>query len=192
MLSWEFQQFYPAWLAKADQYRTDDLKQLFDKFFTLYVLYNRVYAEATFQMSRDGRIPQPKNDRFPDAKAATDYIIQFLGAKFLNSALDADEPCNLALLRICELIEQERFHILLDIVTGIPRRDDDVALAQSLRSRNTSRRAKAIVRTVYAIRCNLFHGHKEFAGVQSQLLLPVTTVLRKIIELVFTKLESSH
>ena len=71
MLSLEFQEFFQKWIEKADQYGTAEIRELFDKFFTLYVLYNRIYAEATFEHARNGGIDLTHQRFFPDSKAAT-------------------------------------------------------------------------------------------------------------------------
>jgi hypothetical protein len=74
-LSFEFTEFVRNWERKANEYDTSDLGNCFDKFFTLYVAFNRIYAEATFTLARNGKI-QLNNDRpFPDKKAATAYFL---------------------------------------------------------------------------------------------------------------------
>jgi len=75
MLNSEFTEFYRRWKEKAEGYRDENLKDVFDKFFTLYVLYNRLYAEVTFQMAKDNLINLTDRNNFPDKKAAK--IIRF-------------------------------------------------------------------------------------------------------------------
>jgi hypothetical protein len=66
MLSPEFHRFHADWLAKADQYTGADLQSAFDRFFTLFVIYNRLYAEATFQLAREGKLNLARKTAFPD------------------------------------------------------------------------------------------------------------------------------
>ncbi len=188
MLSWEFQEFYRIWLEKAENYSNSDLRDLFDKFFTLYVLYNRVYAEATFELARNNQINLQNRERFPDSKAATTYIVHFLGAKELVNAFENDPSCCEALNKIGKLIEHEHFYIKLDLVTGKPQPERDIELLNLLRSNESNKKATAITEIIYAIRCNTFHGHKQFTGVQSKILLPVTIILKKLIQVIYLKL----
>lgn len=192
MLSGEFRQFYAAWLRKADDYGDHELRELFDKFFTLYVLYNRVYAEATFELARTGKIRLANRNGFPDSRVAIHYVVQFLGARQLIQAIESDQSSSQALQKICKLIENGDFHILLEIASGAPRREEDLELLVSLRSANAGQRARAITRTIYAVRCSLFHGHKQFVGVQRELLIPVSAVLRRLIESIYAKLSSNN
>ena len=57
-LSSNFVQFIRGWTTKAESIRLHDhdLASYFDKFFTLFVIYNRLYTEATFTLWRDGRV----------------------------------------------------------------------------------------------------------------------------------------
>ena len=89
------------------------------------------------------------------------------------------------------LIEKEKFHILLDLITGDSNRQKDLELLELLNSDIAADKAKAITKVVYAIRCNLFHGHKQFAGVQVEILVPVTTILKRIVECLYNKLKTT-
>ena len=84
----EFSKFVTDWLTKANKIQLSSTATYFDKFFTLYVAYNRLYAEATFTLNRNDR---SKWKSFPDHKAATDYILQFMGAENFISEIKKDE-----------------------------------------------------------------------------------------------------
>ena len=191
VLSPEFNQFYQSWLEKAERYYGYDLRDYFDKFFTLYILYNRLYAEASFVLARSGRIDLSKRTSFPDSKAAKEYVLQFLGSEKLLSVLEGDPESNGAMETIVSLIEEERFHIKLDMVYGRPQKDKDLELLKSLRSRSSNKRARAVLDTIYPIRCNMFHSQKGFHRVQIEILRPVTLILRKVVELLYRELSSS-
>ncbi len=190
MLSPEFNEFYKSWLEKAEQYNNYDLRDYFDKFFTLYILYNRLYAEATFVLARSGGIDLSKMTSFPDSKAAKEYVLQFLGSEKLLSVLEGDPESKRAMETIGSLIEEERFHIKLDMVDGRPQKDKDLELLKSLRSRSGNKRARAVLDTIYSIRCNMFHSHKGFHQIQVEILTPVTLILRKVVELLYQELSS--
>jgi hypothetical protein len=191
VLSPELNEFYRSWLRKAEHYSYAELSGYFDKFFTLYILYNRLYAEATFVLARREKINISKRTSFPDSQAAKEYVLQFLGSEKLLSVLESDPESRLALTTIVSLIEEERFHINLDMVYGRPQRDKDLELLKSLRSRSINEKALAVLDTIYSIRCNMFHSHKGFHQVQIEILKPVTLILRKVVELLYQELSSS-
>lgn len=200
-LSYEFEEFYNNWMAKAAEYGIGELRDCFDKFFTLFVVYNRLYAEVTFTLVRAGRIHRLRRDInnlgtmrkiFPDRKAATQYLQQYLGSENIIDHLESDDAAANALNTICNLLDNGRFYIKLDALTGERRRLEDERLLSNLRTTNSGFRASAILDLVYSIRCNMFHGHKSFQGVQIDLLQPVITILEKLIELIFQKLSNEQ
>lgn len=190
MLSSEFQYFYKSWLQKADQYGDADLKQCFDKFFTLFVVYNRLYAEATFTLARKGRINLANRSSFPDSKAAKYYVQQYLGSANLLSKLEDNDESKQAIETIGNLIEDRIFNIKLDMMTGSSQREADLKLLESLNSTNKLQRAHAILDIIYSIRCNMFHGHKGFTEIQVDILRPTIVILENIIKALYGKLST--
>jgi len=85
-LSLEFTAFCRAWRTKVQGYSLDVPRDAFDRFFTLYVAFNRLYGEATFRLARRGVLKL--KDRFPDSKGAQEYVVQFCGAKRLCQKID--------------------------------------------------------------------------------------------------------
>ena len=199
MLSTEFQDFYHNWINKAKEYGTNEVRECFDKFFTLFVIYNRLYAEVTFTLVRAGRIPRLKNDiihprrprrNFPDRMAATQYLQQYLGSHNIINKLDNNIDTTDALNTIYSLLGNRLFYVKLDALTGKRQKSQDEILLGNLRSINSSIRAGAVLDLVYSIRCNMFHGHKGFQRVQIELLQPVIIILEKLIELIYQKLSN--
>ena len=178
MLSPEIERFCTEWLAKAAQYNDDNVEGCYDKFFTLFVVFNRLYAEATFELARQGQISISPNRSLPDRKGATEYTFAFIGQTafdhFFNEHLTAPVDA------LAMLIEQERFYIKLSILNGDPQRDKDLLLLRDLRSSGDTR-ALAVLDLVYSVRCNLFHGHKAFQPIQIALLKPTMTILYHMI-----------
>jgi hypothetical protein len=184
-MSPELNNFYINWLGKADAYTENTLSDHFDKFTSLYVLLNAQYMQVMTELVNAGK-SLPKD--FKDKKAATEYIIQYLGSKhFINKLLNDQESIT-RLNSICEIIAQERFHIILD--WGNPQRDQDIELLNSLRSRSSQAKGKAILSLLYHIRCNMFHGHKGYEQRQKDLLEPLNHLLRKTVVITFDKLNS--
>ncbi len=179
MLSPEIERFCTEWLAKSAQYNDDIVEGCYDKFFTLFIVFNRLYAEATFELARQGRISISPNRSLPDRKGATEYTLAFIGQTAFVLLLDdrLTGPVN----DLAMLIEQEIFYIKLSSPNGDPQREKDLLLLSNLRSSNNKKRALAVLDLVYSIRCNLFHGHKAFQPVQVALLKPTMTVLYHVI-----------
>ena len=180
----ELSRFVSNWLAKADAIQLKSLEDYFDKFFTLYVVYNRLYAEVTFDLDRRRQINISNKKSFPDREAATNYVLKVVGSTKLITSVTGDSDCAQALREIEQLIEGGKFSIKLNIITGCRQPDEDQNLLSRLRSStNKSARAQAILDLVYSVRCNTFHGHKGFDEIQTQILGPVIVLLKKIIEL---------
>jgi hypothetical protein len=190
-ISQEFLNFVRNWQHKSEEYNTTNLRSCFDKFFTLYIVFNRIYAEATFSLAR--RLPcQFKTSNwtsFPDRDAATAHILQFMNAENFVSGIMTDENSAAALKEIIRLIRDERFYIKLDMVTGDQQRDRDLKLLADLEGNNLATKGRAILETIYCIRCNMFHGHKGFNKVQLELLQPIIIILEKTIKIAFDKLQ---
>lgn len=178
MLSPEIERFCTAWLAKAALYNDDNVEGCYDKFFTLFVVFNRLYAETTFELARQGRITISRNRSLPDRKGATEYTFDFIGQTSFDHLFVEwlAEPVD----TLARLIEQESFYIKLASPNGDPQREKDLLLLSELRSSGKTR-ALAVLDLVYSIRCNLFHGHKAFQPIQVRLLKPTMTVLYQVI-----------
>jgi hypothetical protein len=183
MITPQFRMFYENWLAKADAYNRQDLSDLFDKFTSLYVLFNSLYIQVMTELALAGeKIPKD----YKDKKAATDYVAQYLRARHYLDRLLNDEASVNAFQAICQIIEREEFHIIIDC--NLPRRDLDLELLKYLQSRISQEKAKSILSLFYHIRCNLFHGQKNFEERQRRLLVPVNHLMRKTVVMTFEKL----
>jgi hypothetical protein len=185
-LSRELAAFCRSWRTKAEAY-PDDVRGAFDTFFTLYVVFNRLYAEATFRLARRGQVTL--RDRFPDSNGAREYVLQFCGATKLVDAWEHNPKTIDALHQIADHLRQSRFALKLNMVTGDRKPDEDRALLAALESRARNRRAKAGLEVLYAIRCNMFHGHKGFDPIQIELLRPALLLLESTIYVLQEALE---
>lgn len=186
MLSPEFENFCTNWLEKADAYGNSNHDH-FDRFFTQFVVFNRVYAEATFRLAQQGIIRIP-GDRFPDGKGAKEYILKFIGAQDYIAALGNSQRSTEAITNVVDLIRQGRFSIRLDMVHGTPQRGKDIQLMQDLLSPNAQIKGTAVLTFLYSIRCNTFHGRKDFNPVQTLILAPTNVLLRETIEIALAQL----
>lgn len=186
-LSAELRTFCHNWRTKADAYSSEDVGGAFDRFFTLYVAFNRLYAEATFRLARRGQFRL--RDRFPDSNGAQEYVVQFCGAEALTRAWEGDPDTITALHQIADHLRQGRFNLKLDMMTGAQRPAADRELLARLDSRSRNRRAQAALEVLYAIRCNMFHGHKGFEPIQLELLRPAILLLESTINVLYQALD---
>jgi hypothetical protein len=192
MLSSEFQGFYDDLLEKALRYNDDNLKECFDKFFTLFVVYNRLYAETTFVLARKGAINLRNRTSFPDSQAAKHYVHQYLGTNRIWAALQDDISSRQAIDNIVNIIDNRVFAIKLDLISGESKREEDAKLLESLKSTSHDLKVEAILDIIYSIRCNMFHGHKGFHQVQTQILFPVNRILERVVILLHGQLANDY
>ncbi len=191
-LSPEFEAFYSSWIEKAPAPQEVGLRSLFDTFFTLFVVYNRLYAETTFLLARKNEINISKRTNFPDGEAAKTYVLKYLGSLSFMQQIERSTEAVGAIESIKNLLRTGAFNIKLHMVTGDRQPEKDLALLQELESRNTNTKAKAILDMLYSIRCNMFHGHKGFHEVQSDLLRPVVILLREVVGILHSKLQQDE
>lgn len=180
----EFHNFYRNWLTKAQAYNGDNLSDHFDKFVSLYIIYNVLYMQVI-----DRLIEQEKliSRNFKDKTAATTHVLNFLKPRYYKENLLNDEVSIENLNTIKELIRNHDFNIILS--WGAPQRHQDISLGVDLNSNNTNRKLRALLTIFYSVRCNLFHGHKDFNHRQISLLIPTNKLLEKtIIILLYNKL----
>lgn len=196
-LNSQFKLLCYRWREKAKEYNNADIHQLFDKFFTLYVVYNMLYSETAAYLHRKA-ISEEKQEykldceNFPDKNAATKYVLALLTSKGLMQSLESIDATKQAIDKLKTLIDRQRspqFSICLDPVFGDEQENEDSKLMQMLYSQNTDERARAILEIIYHVRCNMFHGRKSVDPVQMELLIPLTLLLEKIIDKLYRKLD---
>jgi len=191
LISQELRGFCERWFQKAQGYQGQSIQECFDRFFTLFIVYNRLYAELTLSWARTGRI-QLRGYSLPDEKAAKKYVHCYLGTNHIWSNLQNNDQCQQAVSTIRNLLENQVFVIKLDRLRGEPRPEEDLKLLNDLRSDNKWRKVGALLDIIYSVRCNMFDGHKGFDRVQAEILVPVTILLDKLAVLLYERLGSDH
>lgn len=174
--------FYESWLNKAHGYSENSTAEIFDKFISLFIIYNFEYNQIARLLRLQG---EHIYNRYDDRKAATDWVISFIGAQNIADLLD-EQSLSEEVGKIIEIIENERFYIKLN--WGERQRNQDLKILNRLQSSNSNDKAKGILEVIYYVRCNLFHGHKEFIGEQRQLLIPLCRILEKLVEMIRERL----
>jgi len=182
-----FDDFTSRWLRKSERYRGPELSHCFDRFFTLYVVYNRGYDEAARFVLLDhpaafplwrirGRREEPAiASKIPERIRATTGVCAFCGASLRSDVL-ARTDVQEALRNLEAPIVQGRFYITANRHTGIPDREADRNAFHEVRNG----RLFGLLGILYQLRCNLFHGQKEYHGMQQAILEPANVVLDRI------------
>jgi hypothetical protein len=195
----QFEVFCNSWLRKARLYQrpighfatvgdrrydnvhqaTDtvsrNLARSFDRFTSLYVVYNRVYVEAAKLLVRRGLVcpPSKKFSPLPDLESATGHLVTFYGERALQNAISRNPRCSNAVDYLTRLIQNGHIYLHEDYETGLPAVKKDLALANKASRYDP----KAILSLIYRARCNLFHGEKDFDGRQSVFLDNLSVIL---------------
>ena len=143
-------------------------------------------------LARKGTLNLARRTSFPDADAARTYVVKYLGSKYYLEKLEKVQGAIPALETLKGLIRDQRFYIKLDMVTGDRQPHKDEELLKKLESRGANQKAEAILDLLYSVRCNMFHGHKGFEGVQVDLLKPLCVVLKATNEILYEKLNTDN
>lgn len=179
-LSPEFEQFCHRWRHKASHYAGVETADWFDKFFTLWVLFNALYTEVAWRTGKQG---------LSDDTAAQDNLLHYLGATQFIGTLRADPAVVAALIEIQEFLHSHVYYFKLDRRTGARQPDEDERILSGLQSNAKNDQGKSILEALYCIRCNMFHGHKAFDPMQVELLRPMIVLLEKTIDITQQHLE---
>ncbi len=187
----EFIEFYENWTAKVASYTEPTARACFDRFLTQFVIYNRLYCEATKRLcnSPGSGIRLDNRTSFPDATAAKEYVALFLGARSLIESLEQDQDCCEAINELKRILQVHQFFVKLHPVSGERQHGEDDNLLDLMNAAGYAERARAILDFIYSVRCNMMHGQKNFSEEQRTLLDPTMTVLQKICELIYQKLD---
>lgn len=179
-----FRDFYYNWTAKAEGITNNDLSSIYDKYMTLFVIFNNLYNQIPDKLITLGiNVP----NKIYDNKVATKMVIKFLSADdFLNEISNNNLTENVN--SIIQLIQNETFHIKLN--HGQYDRNEDLKILSELQSSNNVKKAIAILKVLYYVRCNIFHGSKDFQEYQRILVEPLIEILEKLNPLIYNRLNS--
>ncbi len=170
-----FIEHYNSWNIKVNAITGDDLNSIYDRYMTLYVIYNNLYNHVPEALIRRGiAIP----DQIHDNKKATEYVIKYLGAKEILDNIHANGNDG-DVRAIINLINDEVFYIKLN--HGERQRNEDLRILKNLKSGNDVTKANALLQVCYYVRCNIFHGSKDFQEYQRLLIEPLINIIRTVI-----------
>lgn len=182
MLNQEIIEFCKNWNTKIEANKGDKLSDVYERYRDLFTIYNKLYDQVPAALLANGK---PYIGRITDSAGATEITIQYLGGANILANFNANNLDN-DIEEVCRLIEQEIFYI--KIRNGQRDRNADLEILQNLRSANADVKAKAIMQTIYLVRCNLVHGSKDYQEYQRLLLEPLTNLLKTIITQLYSEL----
>lgn len=181
-MSEDTKEFIVNWEFKLSQIQGETLNDVYDRFTSLYTIYNRLYNEA-FRFLKEKKRLTKKN--YSDFDKATIIVVEFISSKAIIESIKNNK--NLGEIdAVCKLIENKVFYINLN--NGQPREEIDEQLLNNLKSTDIEIKAKAITSLIYKIRCNMVHGYKDFQEYQRLIVEPVSILLKDIIEAFKTEL----
>lgn len=186
--------FCTAWLQKAGRINTDSLEGVFDRFFTLWVVFNRLYEEAgralvcrghpiyrPFIKRRGARVFAPP----PDKISATKGIAAFVGKTRLMDSIYRDAEAMHGLEYIHDAIRYGMFYFHENYETGEPDTAKDIILVDKA----IGGCVESTLSLIYQARCNLFHGQKAFTEAQRELLNGMSSILTQVIQCLLQTIE---
>ncbi|WP_110456643.1 hypothetical protein [Shewanella algidipiscicola] len=187
-------QFCSAWIRKSERIDLEPLEGVFDRFFTLWVVYNRLYEEAgrylvhrqhpfyrPFIARRGRRVYAPP----PDKISATKGIVAYVGMGYLRENVFANQNAVEGMNFVNDAVQNGMLYLHEDYETGEP----DIERDQELVTKAREGCVESILTLIYQARCNLFHGQKSFTESQRDLLNGMSEILRVIISCSLTEIE---
>lgn len=187
MLGSDLIEFCKRWLRKAGTYggSTEDV---FDEFFSLYVVYNAIYSRVTVVLIDKEKI---QKNRTKDRISATKNVPVYIGQNILSEKLFEIKD---DIVTIIQLIEQDRFYISTKAnnITADEVKDKELirdikAFLANQNIENSKKFNEAVLSMIYGTRNNMFHGSKNFDHSQISILEPMNKILRTIIALLLEK-----
>lgn len=198
-------EFYIRWVRKTEEYDDNNLSDIFDKFFSLFVIFNRLYSEIAkilikedpnigrwsgFAKLRANAIREQKVITRPllpnDKWCATIGVKMYCKQTQLNQLVFS--TCHSELETIRSLIRNREFYFYEDYLTNSPLWNKDLEIYKKIGSKDIG----AVLELIYQIRCNLFHGEKEYSQAQFPLLHSVNFILAIINQHIFDTLNEDN
>lgn len=150
------------WFEKAQRNSNqDDIEEVMDKFFSLYVSYNAIYSQLGSG----------------DRKCATTEMDEYLERKGIR-VLD---NCKHDIKELIKPVEEGSFHIYGNNSSLEYKNDEQIIRKINDFINDDIRNYKSVLNFIYGLRCNMFHGSKDIIAEQKSLLNPANKVLEKLL-----------
>ncbi|MDC8758127.1 hypothetical protein [Janthinobacterium fluminis] len=177
--------FVHRWLDKAGDVSDSTDFPFVDRFVFTYISFNALYTAAANVLDgaattistwsfRNGGPPKRRFKKYPsEQKRATALVVDVIGRRRSAESL---VTCKDAIEDLCDGFGIGRLY-LHELENGEPDTAKDNELITLARSGDT----ESVLKIVYLLRCNLFHGAKALSGIQDVPLTAATTILRALI-----------
>jgi hypothetical protein len=179
----DLERFCMSWKAKAEEYDVNTLAGTFDQFFSLFVAYNNLYVAAARRLVQTGRIKaQDETDR----KSATNHVVEYLGDERLARILRDSTGDHID--SICQLINDGTFFIHSMRKDDKPDHARDRKCLQDISYGDDKQYCTAVLDLIYTTRCSMFHGSKQYHQIQQSILIPMSSTLTCLIDVLTSAL----
>lgn len=128
---YEIEEFCDRWLDKADRYQTDALEDLFDKFYTLFVPYNRLYSTAAM-LYRSTMEERERRQHFGDRREATTIMAILIRPSRFSETISNNPELLISCRTISTLLQEHQLFLHTIRSTREPDLARDVRLADGL------------------------------------------------------------
>jgi len=151
------------WFEKAQRNSNqDDIEEVMDKFFSLYVSYNAIYSQLGSG----------------DRNCATTKMGEYLEREDIRIL----DNCKNDIKELIKPIEEGSFYIYGNESTLDYKNDEQILEKINEFINDDIRNYKSVLNFIYGLRCNMFHGSKDIIAEQKSLLNPANKVLEKLVE----------
>ena len=154
-------------LEKSKKYNSDNVEEVMDKFFSLYVAYNAMYSKFS------------QGDNNDDRACATTRMADYLK----NENITILNDCESTIKKMLKPVEDGIFYIYGNH-SSLDYKKDSVIIQKIHEDINNYR---AILNFIYGIRNNMFHGTKQIIAEQVQLINPANIILEKLLDALIQK-----
>jgi hypothetical protein len=185
--------FVERWLGKA-QNAGDQPFPEFDRFIYAYIAFNSLYNAAVYvkeghgpliskhRWSRGG-IQKPRFSRYQaESIRASELVVEVCGSAIHDVLSEMTAQVN----SICECFASGQLY-LHEMSDGTPDIATDKLLVDGVRGGN----AVKLLKLIYLVRCNLFHGGKALSSVQDKLLSNSAEIVLRVCLLLLKRIEAS-
>jgi hypothetical protein len=165
--------FCGRWKEKiAQENLNNNLAYYYDKFISAYIIFNAIYSKVC--------------NGSGDRDNATNKIINYIGIELISQNILC--PSENEIKGILHLFNDYQF-----CGKPIPKKNrDDQHLKEKLESDNEIFKTQGLFWLIYEVRCNLFHGEKEYEDTQKNILGRLCTILERINNFLIEKLQRQY
>jgi hypothetical protein len=179
-----FDSFYNSWwVEKCASYSGQKLSDYYDIFFSRFVAFNSLYNTIISTKVKIGIIPKKINSNQEEIEYGDRYKSTILMCNELSDEkiekLFKNREIKVSVKKIIDIIKKSEFVITHKNGEQVP--SDDLKILSQLQCGNKRESYSQILKLLYNVRCNLFHGSKGYEENQKILLGPLNSILFHVV-----------